>query len=187
MPDDAPFRIKIDSHPVSIGERQTSAPEPTGRMLRRWLDVLEDYRETGELVVTIAEDTELPGELRSERLRPEAWHTWRSKQTARQLLQDIEFVDPQRWSEAPDDRAAWVEVGQLRLYPAFQFEANTGHLRDEVLDTLDTFARHKVRGWSVALWLAAPNGYLRQRPVDAFEARAPDVADAARRLFNPPW
>src|ERR1700710_2923862 len=109
MDDDASFRILVDG-PLGLVERGSAPiPEASGGMLSAWLAAVQDHRkDEGRLLVTAAADIPLAGELRSDRLDVRAWHTWRSKQSARQLLEDIEFMDARGWSPAPDKRAVWI-------------------------------------------------------------------------------
>ncbi|MDN5871396.1 MAG: hypothetical protein L0H73_11830 [Nitrococcus sp.] len=78
-----------------------------------------------------------------------------------------------------EGRIFGVKVGGEYRYPAFQFD-KYGAVKAVMRKLIS--AAGDLREWGLALWLAAPNGYLAgARPVDLLEAEPDRVIAALRR------
>lgn len=78
-----------------------------------------------------------------------------------------------------EGRIFGVKVDDEYRYPAFQFDEYGA--AKAVIRKLLSAAGH-LRGWGLALWLAAPNGYLAgARPVDLLDAEPDRAIEAVRR------
>lgn len=78
-----------------------------------------------------------------------------------------------------------VEWGGQKLLPAFQFDAASGQPRPEVARLLEVLGDRR-RGWEIALWMSAPNGWLRgRRPLELWPGEIDEVLAAARAEVAP--
>lgn len=78
-----------------------------------------------------------------------------------------------------DKRIFAIRIGDEYRYPAFQFDAE-GQPLPVFRDLLQ--AAEGLSGWGLALWLAAPNGFLDgTRPLDALHTKPQQVIEAIRR------
>lgn len=83
-----------------------------------------------------------------------------------------------RWRR--EGRAFVVEYGGRFLLPAFQFNPESGALYEQNRALLAVFEGHR-RGWEIALWMAAPNGWLGgDTPIALWPVEADRVLEAAR-------
>lgn len=104
-------------------------------------------------------------------------------------LLDADEVAVRAGSRAANRRATasrWVTGGQAfavshggrQLYPAFQFDPDTGRPRPAVAKVIGSLRSVGVTGWAMALWWATPHDTLAwQRPVDVLA----DASDAVGR------
>jgi hypothetical protein len=78
------------------------------------------------------------------------------------------------------DRRVFTVPHQGRsLYPLFQFDEE-GHPRPVVAEVLATLGQQS-RGWELALWFIADNGWLSgRRPADLLKTNPAAVSEAAR-------
>lgn len=78
-----------------------------------------------------------------------------------------------------DNRIFAIGIGDEYRYPAFQFDAE-GRPLPVMRDLLRAAAG--LRGWGLALWLTAPNGFLDgARPLDRLYTEPQQVIEAVRR------
>lgn len=106
-------------------------------------------------------------------------------------LLDADEVAVRAGSRARNRRATasrWVASGQAfavthggrQLYPAFQFDPDTGRPRPVVATVIQSLRSVGITGWAAALWWATPHDTLGwQRPADWLTSDPPAVARAA--------
>lgn len=76
-----------------------------------------------------------------------------------------------------------VEHAGRRLFPAFQFDLETGRLREEVAPVVAALADRGVKGWSALLWMTRPSGWLGGAPpIVAIDSDATRVLAAAEDI-----
>jgi hypothetical protein len=104
-------------------------------------------------------------------------------------LLDADEVAVRAGSRATNRRATasrWVTAGQAfavshggrQVYPAFQFDPDTGRPRSAVAKVISALRPVGITGWALASWWATPHDTLAwQRPVD----RLADDPDAVER------
>jgi hypothetical protein len=86
-----------------------------------------------------------------------------------------------RWKK--EGKIFAVGVGRADRFPAFQF-GDDGKPLPVVAEVIEAFDGES--GWTVALWLAAPSGWLNGlAPVDVLRTDPAGVAEAARRSAEP--
>jgi len=84
-----------------------------------------------------------------------------------------------RWRE--EGRVFAVRLGDLQLYPAFQFDEHGKPLRG-VSAALKQLGEGRLSDWQTALWFTTPSGWLGgRRPVDRLGEDPEAVAGAAGR------
>lgn len=89
-----------------------------------------------------------------------------------------------RWRS--EGRTFAVEVRGLRLYPGFQFDAESFDPEPVVSTVLETLPRDLMSDWEVALWWVAANPWLEDsRPVDVMHEDPEAVTAAAAHLAEP--
>ena len=72
-----------------------------------------------------------------------------------------------------------VSHGGRQLYPAFQFDPDTGRPRPGVATVIGALRSVGITGWALALWWATPHDTLGwQRPADRL-ADGPDAVERA--------
>ncbi|HMC43017.1 MAG TPA: hypothetical protein VKI20_08405 [Acidimicrobiales bacterium] len=103
---------------------------------------------------------------------------------------DADEVAARAGSRATNRRATasrWVTAGQAfavshggrQLYPAFQFDPDTGRPRPGVATVIGALRSVGITGWALALWWATPHDTLGwQRPADRL-ADGPDAVERA--------
>lgn len=86
-----------------------------------------------------------------------------------------------------EGRIMSVNVDDEILYPAFQFNEETGAIRPVIADLIAEATSASRSESSLELWMVNPTGYLDgKRPVDCLDT--PDsVLLAARNSFNVEW
>ncbi len=78
-----------------------------------------------------------------------------------------------------DNRIFAIRIGDEYRYPAFQFDAE-GRPLPIMRELLQ--AAEGLRGWGLALWLTAPNGFLDgDRPLDLLREAPERIIEAVRR------
>lgn len=86
-----------------------------------------------------------------------------------------------RWKK--EGKIFAVSVGRADRFPAFQF-GDDGKPLAVVAEVIDAFEGESE--WTVALWLAAPSGWLNGlAPLDVLRTDPAGVAEAARRSAEP--
>jgi hypothetical protein len=88
-----------------------------------------------------------------------------------------------RWRR--EGRVFTLDYAGRSLLPAFQFSRESGQLLEATRSLLAIFEGRR-RGWEIALWMAAPNGWLDGRtPLELWPEEADRVFEAARLEVAP--
>lgn len=107
------------------------------------------------------------------------------------VLLDADEVAVRAGSRARNRRATasrWVGAGQAfavshggrQLFPAFQFDPDTGRPRPAVATVINSLRSVGVTGWALALWWATPHDSLAwERPADVLADDPEAVGRAA--------
>jgi len=74
------------------------------------------------------------------------------------------------------------------LFPAFQFDSNTGQVKPIMKPIIERYSReYEINrvGWPVCIWMACVNGYLDgERPVDMMDSAQNEVLKALEMEFH---
>jgi hypothetical protein len=161
-------------------------------LLRAW----RDDEERSQQVITALLPSNVPSTEATEQLRLNAearsafleeFPALAAAELAR--LAGITWANPAAWPSrlAKEGKVFSVEYGRRQLFPAFQFESDW-QPREPVAKVLVQPENGGLRGWSIALWFTAANGWLEgARPVDRLDAQPEQVIAAAGEVGRFPF